>query len=353
MTDKTTDNPALARRQLGFLETFDRKYDGFFRELERLERIVAAGGVPPVRGWPTEGLERISRSLVGAGAVYGLPTVTTWARGLLERLNRIRNSPVAPDRENFAWLEEQVAALMEIEAGLTRTARRIIDPATAPEPDETNEEVPRVVTPVPPRPSSDATAPVPSHPPPPPAPERPNMEPGSGTDSPAPGALPDGLPMEERDERLVSRAWQVLALVALLALGFSLWFDYRLFASFSRDDHRGAVTATDVGRALAEPPAPPSPARPAVEHAPEPTPAPEPASAPQPTPEPQAEVEAEVEAQASGGYRRGPRGDEVDSTDDDEEEQRRKERRARRKKRDAEAAESSSAGGAPGNPYVD
>jgi hypothetical protein len=438
MTDSPVDNPAVARRQLGFLETFDKKYEGFRRELERLER-VAGGGSPAASGWPTDGLERIARSLVGAGAVYSLPTVTNWARSFLERLDRIRGVSAPPSREDFAWLAEQIGVLTDIEAGLTRAAREVVSPATTIPPDEPGGEPPRpavrvsnspppfiapsaatdrkeeaprratplpprrssvpppapprrsnapppvlprrssvppplpalpvppepirVATPVPPEPDADATVPVPSVPPPAPPPAR---APDQGRTSTPPGqAIPEPLASfaapELPDERLVSRGWQVLALVALIALGFSLWFNYRLFASFTDDPPRASragAAASDSAATLEEPPAllpdlrrlldsGPAEEEPAAAKAePEALSSPEPAEAPEPA--------------AADGYRRGERGQPnaagtAVTRDDDEETE---EQRARRKRRKA-AAEAAAAGSTPGsgspsaNPYGD
>ncbi len=432
MTDTIADNPAVARRQLGFLETFDKKYEGFRRELERLERLAAAGG-PPAGGWPTEGLERIARGLVGAGAVYGLPTVTTWARGFLERLDAIHGATVVPSSLDFSFLAEQIGALTDIEAGLTRAARMIVSPATAPSEDADGGEIPGGTrtsnlpmpfiappaateprdgvklrwTPVPPSPSKPpprpSAPPVPrpsrppqeSLPPPPPPPRRTSTPPSPPADtsvppellrvetpvSPepvrvetpvppepsadstvkvpslppsAPPTLPDPafpgprgaiLAPGPRDERLVSRAWQVLAVVALLALGFSLWFNYRLFASFDRPDSRAPVLASDPPRsreASVVPSPGPLPDLEQLLDAGNPESAADtggPAAV-----APQADAGTPLRPVKDDGYRRGGRED-TDNSD-------REEPRRRRRKRIEEAAEKGPPPAAD-NPYGD
>jgi hypothetical protein len=408
MTDTIADNPAVARRQLGFLETFDKKYEGFRRELERLERM-AGPGAPPAGGWPTEGLERIARSLVGAGAVYSLPTITTWARGFLERLDRIRQGGAAPSLEDFSWLAERIRALMEIEVGLTRAAREVVSPATMPPPEEPAGETravartssqplpfiapptateprdggqhrrtptppspssppprpsapppprpsapppprpstppPRVCTPVPPAPPADATVPVPSRPPPAPFPDR---------VAPAPVTPAVMIMREPRDERLVSRAWQVLAVVALLALGFSLWFNHRLFASLAEPGPRAPLAV--AGRPALHRSEAGSPAR-----LPDPQPPPS-ADAGETAPAADAGRETDVklpeggdgavERPATDGYRRGERGLQhgEQGTNDDPA---REERRQRRKRRLAAEGAAGEPPAAADNPYAD
>jgi hypothetical protein len=159
---------------------------------------------------------------------------------------------------------------------------------------------------------------------------------------------------EPADERLVSRAWQVLASVALLALGFSLFFNYRLFASLADPGPRAP-------RAVAERQAPPGDA--AVPPAPIPEPRPAPAvdegeagPAPDAGRDPDARpAEAgggALERSATDGYRRGERGVQR-GEGDGEEDQPREERRRRRRKKPA-------ADGGPivppptdGNPYAE
>ncbi|MFO8070914.1 MAG: response regulator [Polyangia bacterium] len=130
MPDSQNVSPLVARRQLGFLETFDKKLEGFRREMERLER-AAGSGKSYGGSWPTEGLERIARSLVGAGAVYGLPAVTDWARSFLERLDSLRSGEQAPSRDDFAWLAEQIGALSSLRDEARDRAESVADPEAA------------------------------------------------------------------------------------------------------------------------------------------------------------------------------------------------------------------------------
>ncbi len=130
MPDSQNVSPLVARRQLGFLETFDKKLEGFRREMERLER-AAGSGKSYGGSWPTEGLERIARSLVGAGAVYGLPAVTDWARSFLERLDSLRSGEQAPSRDDFAWLAEQIGTLSSLRDEARDRAESVADPEAA------------------------------------------------------------------------------------------------------------------------------------------------------------------------------------------------------------------------------
>ncbi|HUT78805.1 MAG TPA: hypothetical protein VM285_14005, partial [Polyangia bacterium] len=203
----------------------------------------------------------------------------------------------------------------------------------------------RVATPVPPMPPADATVPVPSYPPPAPVPER---------VSPATAARPAAIMREPRDERLVSRAWQVLAVVALLALVFSLWFNYRLFASLADPGPR-APRAIAGGRApVASQAVPP-------ERIYDLRPLPE-ADAGEAAPAPDAgrEMDARpledgvgaVEQPATDGYRRGERGlqhGEQEAEDD----QTREERRRRRRKKLAADGAADEPPTAADNPYAE
>lgn len=110
MTGNTTTQALTAKRQLGFLATFDKKFEGFRREMERLRRASVTGKSFGGR-WPTEGLERIAKSLVGAGAVYSLGEITEWARGFLGRIDAVRASSEPPADADLEWLAAQIGVL--------------------------------------------------------------------------------------------------------------------------------------------------------------------------------------------------------------------------------------------------
>ena len=99
-----------AKRQINFLATFDRKFDGFRREIERVKRAVETGTTYGGR-WPLDGLERIAKSLVGAGAVYGLLDITDWAKKYLQRLADIREQSAHPTHKELDWQEAKIAVL--------------------------------------------------------------------------------------------------------------------------------------------------------------------------------------------------------------------------------------------------
>jgi hypothetical protein len=116
--------------------------------------------------------------------------------------------------------------------------------------------------------------------------ERPSPRPARRASTPA---LPPLAP--ERDERLVSRSWQVLALIALVALGLSLYLTFRMWQQVPTEAPQVALEPAPEPEPVEtvpppepEPePEPGPPAPPAVESpAPAPTP-PEPATAPEET----------------------------------------------------------------------
>jgi len=121
--------PLAAQRQISFLTTFGKKFEGFRKEMERLERAVSVGGDHSGR-WPTEGLERIARSLVGAGAVYGLPAVTDWARAFLERLNEIRGATTPPGDEDLSWLASKITELVNLQETALEIAEETVEPGS-------------------------------------------------------------------------------------------------------------------------------------------------------------------------------------------------------------------------------
>jgi CheY-like chemotaxis protein len=115
---------AVARR-VGFLGTFDSKIEGLRREMERVGR---AAGDPKAFGgrWPVEGLERIGRSLIGAGPVYGLNDVTDWARRFLTRLDELRAGAAGPSDEDMRWLAAEIQVFADLkEAALRETPHAV------------------------------------------------------------------------------------------------------------------------------------------------------------------------------------------------------------------------------------
>ncbi|MDD5306595.1 MAG: response regulator [Deltaproteobacteria bacterium] len=130
--EKSKSLSALAlQRRMGFLGTFGAKIESLRREMERVNR--AAGDPKSFSGsWPAEGLERIGRSLVGAGPVYGLNGVTDWAKGFLSRLDELRASVAGPTEEDVRWLASEIQALVELKDAAERETRRANDAPTGP-----------------------------------------------------------------------------------------------------------------------------------------------------------------------------------------------------------------------------
>jgi PleD family two-component response regulator len=113
MGDNNPLNPLVARRRLSYLATFENKIHSLRRGLEQLER-AAEGDTSSEGRLPTDELERVSRSLVSAGLVYGLDDVTTWANDFLSRVDEIRKGDTGASEEDVDWLASQILALQEI-----------------------------------------------------------------------------------------------------------------------------------------------------------------------------------------------------------------------------------------------
>ncbi|MBN2343552.1 MAG: hypothetical protein JXX29_23595 [Deltaproteobacteria bacterium] len=112
MISKPSDSET--KRQLSFLNSFERKFQMLHREIQRLERM-RQGGSAFAGNWPTDGLERTAKSLIGAGAVYGLTEISKWAEGFLSSLHGIRKNSTPPSDSEMAWLNEQVAELEQLQ----------------------------------------------------------------------------------------------------------------------------------------------------------------------------------------------------------------------------------------------
>lgn len=188
--------------------------------------IILAGTASP------DALETLLLDLIRVGAVHSIKAPPP----------DLSRSPVA--RDSVRW---------------RALADGVLLPETPP-PDPSPQRTMRSSTPAPAAPSAPPARPFPS----------------PATRSSVPPALPPLAP--QRDERLVSRRWQVLALVALIALGLSLYLSYRMWGMVE------AVTteprAAAAGGVEPEPRAEPAP-QPEVAQA---MPKPE-VAAPQPIPE--------------------------------------------------------------------
>ncbi len=114
-----------ARRQLSFLKSFDRKFQVLDRELQRLNRARDARTTSP-SGWPIDGLERTVKSLIGAGAVYGLADISTWAREFLDALGRIRARKTALPQEDMDWLADRIRVLEKMQHDAMERAEETI-----------------------------------------------------------------------------------------------------------------------------------------------------------------------------------------------------------------------------------
>lgn len=125
MASENQITPLAAKRQMSFLATFEKKFQGFRREMERLRRASSTGKAFGGR-WPTEGLERTARSLVGAGAVYGLPAITDWARNFLTRLDTIRASQDPPSDDDLSWLGERIGELEQLKDDAEGAAKLVL-----------------------------------------------------------------------------------------------------------------------------------------------------------------------------------------------------------------------------------
>jgi len=116
------------------------------------------------------------------------------------------------------------------------------------------------------------------------------------TPTPGPARRSSSLPpvaplVAQRDERLVPRGWQVLAVVALIALGLSLYLCYRMWgllenAGGSSVEPVSAEATAGFSSSNAEP---------------KPAPEPEPAAEPEPEPEPEPELSESASAEATAG----------------------------------------------------
>ena len=121
-----------ARRQLSFLKSFDRKFQVLDRELQRLNR--ARNSKKTVSGgWPTDGLERTVKSLIGAGAVYGLKEISTWAREFLDTLGGIRSRKTPPTQKEMTWLADRIHVLDDMQREAVERAEIILSGGELPE----------------------------------------------------------------------------------------------------------------------------------------------------------------------------------------------------------------------------
>jgi CheY-like chemotaxis protein len=176
MSGNTSTKVLTARRQLGFLATFDKKFEGFRREMERLRRASVTGKSFGGR-WPTEGLERITKSLVGAGAVYSLAEITEWARAFLGRLDAIRTSAEPPTEADLGWLASQIGVLGTLYDSALVTACALTGDEL-PSPIKTSQVPPAAEVPPGARDSAPFIAPSrTTDPPPPMEPQRPRSDP--------------------------------------------------------------------------------------------------------------------------------------------------------------------------------
>lgn len=120
-------NELEAKRQLSFLNTFGRKFEGFRREMERLRRARDTGTSFDGK-WPTDGLERTAKSLIGAGAVYGLTQIAEWAKLFLKRLDVIGSRDTPPTADDMDWLAHQISALEQLKDEATLRAGGKVKP---------------------------------------------------------------------------------------------------------------------------------------------------------------------------------------------------------------------------------
>ncbi len=105
--------PPIAKRRLSYLATFESKIQGLKRGLDEIKQVSASLS-DNQGGLPTEELEHIARSLVGAGLVYGLQEVTTWANGFLQQIDIIQKREDAATGEDFDWLSSKIFDLQQI-----------------------------------------------------------------------------------------------------------------------------------------------------------------------------------------------------------------------------------------------
>ncbi len=113
MSQGTTLSQLAAQRKLGFLETIDRKLQSLRREAERLRRVAEDPDAPGARRSLSE-IDRIARGLVGAGPVYGVEPITTWAKEFLKRVEGMRRNKGAVSEEDLDGLADQIQALEQL-----------------------------------------------------------------------------------------------------------------------------------------------------------------------------------------------------------------------------------------------
>ncbi|MBN2525604.1 MAG: hypothetical protein JXR76_04360 [Deltaproteobacteria bacterium] len=114
-----------ARRQLSFLKSFDRKFQVLDREWQRLNRSKESRTTSKV-GWPTDGLERTAKSLIGAGAVYGLGQISKWAGEFLDALGVIRDRKSAPSQQEMDWLADKIRLLEQMQRDAVQHAEDVV-----------------------------------------------------------------------------------------------------------------------------------------------------------------------------------------------------------------------------------
>ena len=106
-------SPLVARRRLSYLATFENKIHALRRGLERVRRVADDATTFSGR-LPTDDLERVGRSLVGAGLVYGLNEVTDWANSFIAGLANLRRRGELPTEKDFEWLAAQISTLQDL-----------------------------------------------------------------------------------------------------------------------------------------------------------------------------------------------------------------------------------------------
>ena len=143
MSKEKSIKSIAAKRQLGFLSTFEKKFQGFRREMERLQR-ASSTGQSFGNGWPTDGLDRTARSLVGAGAVYGLPNITDWAKSFLDKIESIHSSESPPGENDLDWLAKQIGVLLDLhKAAELRATEELGEDSISPQPHLERQNAPR------------------------------------------------------------------------------------------------------------------------------------------------------------------------------------------------------------------
>ncbi|MCP4675499.1 MAG: response regulator [Deltaproteobacteria bacterium] len=109
----TTLSQLAAQRKLGFLGTLDKKLQRLRREAEKLSRAAsdpnASGGLRSI-----DEIDRVTRGLVGAGPIYGVPAVTAWAKSFLTKIETLRRKKTPPSEDDFSWLATQIQDLEQL-----------------------------------------------------------------------------------------------------------------------------------------------------------------------------------------------------------------------------------------------